>query len=139
MGSRRKFIRAISIAGMARLLPLSFYANAGGNGAPGGGDTSIKNTYYADCIHAWPHNAVGTACNAYFVGLPFGSVEQGEISHWLIGQVVECRQSQVDNCSRFGPSAQRVKSASFVVNWIRIRRDVYGRIYTVISNLIQSA
>jgi hypothetical protein len=141
MMSRRRFSIALTAAGVVPFLRPVFAVSAGlGDAAQIGAEESERSQYIADCIHAWPHESVGTAYNAYFDGAPFGSVETGPSarSHWLLGRQVDCRRATQDNCSRFGPSAQRVGAASFVVRWIKIRQDVFGRTYTVVSNLVSS-
>jgi hypothetical protein len=138
--SRRRFLVASAAAGVAPFLRPVCAASAGLEDAAriGAEEADQRSEYIADCIHAWPHETVGTAYNAYFVGTPFGPVETGPGArpHWLLGRQVHCRRATPDNCSRFGPSAQRVDAASFVVSWMKIRRDVYGRTYTVVSNLV---
>lgn len=94
----------------------------------------------ADCIHAWPHPVVEMAYNAFFAGLPFGVVLSTvpTQNHWLLGQTVDCRMNDSGHCPRYGPSPERVAAATFRVNWITSRVDVFGRRYTVLSNLVQT-
>ncbi|MFN0314333.1 MAG: twin-arginine translocation signal domain-containing protein [Burkholderiales bacterium] len=123
--SRRRFLQ---LAGLAGATGLAFPSK--GNAVE----------LLADCIHAWPHPAVEMAYNAFFAGLPFGAVLSSvpTQNHWLLGQAVDCRMTGEGDCPRFGPSPLRVAAATFKVNWITSRVDVFGRRYTVISNLAQT-
>jgi hypothetical protein len=123
--SRRRFLQ---LAGLACASGLPLRLN--------GGPLELQ----ADCIHAWSHPTVYKAYNAFFAGLPFGVILSSvpTQNHWLLGQTVDSRMNDAGQCLRFGPSPERLQAATFKVNWITSRVDVFGRRYTVISNLAQT-